>query len=77
MDNYKYMDVSTPDTLEALIYYLGLPDDKIGIELRFRLAVQEQESQLADKERKKCIMSLNSLELIAKLDEDIANWQTE
>lgn len=54
MDNYKYMAESTPETLEALIYYLGLPDDKVGIELRFRKALQDQYTQVTDKERKKC-----------------------
>jgi hypothetical protein len=39
LDNYKYMEESTTDTLDALIYYLGLPEDKIGIELRFRMAI--------------------------------------
>jgi hypothetical protein len=55
MDNYKSIDISTAETLNALIYYLGLPEDKIGLELRFRAAMENQSTAQTDKKRKKGI----------------------
>jgi hypothetical protein len=40
LDNYKGILECNEETLEALIVYLALPTDKIGMELRFRYLIE-------------------------------------
>lgn len=42
IDNYKGLSDFNKETLNALITYLALPNDKQGIELRFRYLMEEE-----------------------------------
>ncbi|CAD8059186.1 unnamed protein product [Paramecium sonneborni] len=54
-------------TLEALITYLALPNDKTGIELRFRYLMEIEAKKKPTKVRKQ--------EASKKLDEDVTQWK--
>ncbi|CAK88326.1 unnamed protein product (macronuclear) [Paramecium tetraurelia] len=54
-------------TLDALITYLALPNDKTGIELRFRYLMEIEAKKKPTKVRKQ--------EASQKLDEDVTQWK--
>ena len=42
IDDYGNIDEANHHTLEALIYYLGLPNDKLGISEAFKNVIESK-----------------------------------